>query len=62
MNTRDARIVMTRELTEISVTRKQLVKTMVDTMLNNFTNSELCQIAECMRIGNTGRLLQLIQR
>jgi len=41
MNSREQRVIMTRELNVISLTRRQLAEQMVKDVLNNFTNSEI---------------------
>lgn len=62
MNSRDARIIMTRELTEISVTRKDTAEAIAKMIINNFTTREIAMIAEAIQQGSGIRLLQLIKR
>lgn len=62
MNQRELRVIMTRELTEISLTRKQLAEQMIKDVLNNFTNSEIGMIANAIKEWSGMRLLQLIKR
>jgi len=62
MNSREQRVIMTRELNVISLTRRQLAEQMVKDVLNNFTNSEIWIIANAIKDGNGIRLLELMKR
>lgn len=62
MNSRDARIIMTRELTEISESRIHTANSIAKMIISNFTTREIGLIAEAIQQGSGMRLLQLIKR
>jgi hypothetical protein len=53
---------MSRELTEISVTRRELSELISKTILTNFTSKEIALIAQTLWVGNYYRLIELIKR
>ena len=53
---------MKLDLTEISLSRKQVADKIAKDLLNNFTSREIGMIAEAIQRGNGIRLLELIKR
>jgi hypothetical protein len=53
---------MKAELTEISVTRRDLSGLITKALLDNFTNKEIISIAQVLRVGNYHKLIELIKR
>lgn len=53
---------MTRDLAEISVTRRQMSMTITSSILNNFTSREIALIAQAIGIGDYYKLIELIKR
>lgn len=60
--TYDTRIEMKLDLTEISISRRQVADKIAKDLLNNFTSREIGLIAEAIQRGNGIRLLELIKR
>lgn len=60
--TYETRIEMKLNLTEISLSRKQVADKIASDLLNNFTSREIGLIAEAIQQGSGVRLLELIKR
>ena len=60
--TYETRIEMKLNLTEISLSRKQVADKIASDLLNNFTSREIGLIAEAIKQGSGIRLLELIKR
>ena len=60
--TYETRIEMKLNLTEISLSRKQVADKIASDLLNNFTSREIGLIAEAIQQGSGIRLLELIKR
>lgn len=58
----DTRIEMTRELTLISVSRRDTAEAIAKMIMSNFTTREIAMIAEAIQQGSGIRLLELIKR
>jgi len=53
---------MKLDLTEISISRRQVADKIAKDLLNNFTSREIGLIAEAIQQGSGVRLLELIKR